>query len=169
MAETTEKRFSLEDLEQQLKEGNPEVKDFNDAYKNLKKALIDLQQQVEFAKTINREKEAEFDKLHNELTGHNHTILIEQLRNMGYKLRQTQAFRDAFEKIGYRLLEKTRAGKRSEVYHSILRVFIAQEKEIPKVLTEPFKPVYSREMFKVLIFSFLGGVLGREKEPDQPE
>lgn len=172
MAEAKEKQLTLDDLENQLKSGEPKADDFKKVYKNLKDKLLTLQKQVEYAKSLNREKEKEFEDLYKDLAGYNTANLMEKLRGYGYALRQKKkhkGLKDAFEGIGYRILEKARAGKRSEVYHMILRIFIAQKAEIPKILNEPFKPVYSKEMFKVFLFSFLGGVLGKEQETDQPD
>jgi hypothetical protein len=169
MSETKEKKLTVDDLENQLKNGKPEINDFKTVFNSLKEEFYILQKQVEYAKTLNSDKEKEFEHLYNDLVGYNAAMLMEKLRGYGYKLRQNRGLREAFEGIGYRILEKARAGKRSEVYHMILRVFIAQETEIPKLLSEPFKPIYSREMFKVFLFSFLGGVLGKEKETDQPD
>lgn len=169
MTETKEKRLTLDDLEVQLKKGDPNLYDFKAVFDSLKEDLVTLQQQVNYAKSLNREKEREFERLHQDLAGHNATILMDKLRGYGYRLRKNSALRSAFENIGYRILEKARSGKRSEVYHMILRIFIAQKAEIPNILNEPFKPVYSKEMFKVFLFSFLGGVLGQEKESDQPD
>lgn len=87
--------------------------------------------------------------------------LIEEMRNIGYRHRQD--FGEQMQNIAYRIMEKTRIGKREDVFYLLLRVFSANQKQFPKELVEPFKPQYDDGLFKSCIYAFLSGVLGGEE------
>lgn len=111
--------------------------------------------------------------LYRKVASRNASDLVDKLRSYGYVLVSEQGkIKDAgkreelikaFERQGYRLLELTRLGKREEVQYMLLRIFFSFQLDFPQMLLEPFKLVYSDDMFKVLLFSFLSGVLGQEK------
>ncbi|MEO0098752.1 MAG: hypothetical protein ABIK84_06315 [candidate division WOR-3 bacterium] len=87
--------------------------------------------------------------------------LIENLRNIGFVHRKD--FGEQVQNIAYRIMEKTRIGKRDEVFYLLLRTFNANQKQFPKLLVEPFKPNYDDGTFKSCIYAFLSGVLGGEE------
>lgn len=60
--------------------------------------------------------------------------------------------------MSYRLMEQTRAGKRDEVFHGMLRLYMTSNQSFDKELLIAFKQS-NNEMFKVLIFSFLSGII----------
>jgi hypothetical protein len=130
------------------------------------KFLKDLQQNfvktLEFASRIT--KDEKIDKLYRKWAQKNISDLIDKLRNEGGKVAREKGLKEDFDKVIFRLMELTRLGKRSEVFYGIYRIFVARNKEIPKVLCEPFKPIYSDEIFKVMIFSFLSGIMEKGGE-----
>ena len=153
--------ITFEELEQQLKDAKPEYKKFREYYNNLKKQQMEFQRLLEYAIDLKKD-EIEFQKLYREVTARNTSDLVDALMRKGYAFRKDLG--DAFQNVGYRLLEQTRAGKRDDVYYGILRVFVSQNKKFPDDLVEAFKPIYTDEMFKVFIFSFLSGIIGKEKQ-----
>lgn len=164
----TEQKFDFETLlkplEKQIKTNQLNYEDFKQAYDSLNNAYSYLQELLEYANQVKKDAE-NFKHLYRRISGRNSSELIEKLRRLGYKLcRENADLKEAFENSGYRLLEQTRAGKRDDVFYGILRIFISTKKDFPKNLNEPFKPIYSDEMFKVMIFSFLSGILGKESE-----
>ena len=155
----------LQALEEEYKKETPDVASFTAAYRGLNEAHLKLQRMVE--SVSEREKDSkEFKRLHARIAGQNATQIVEKLRTTGYFLKRETAIRDVFQRQGYRLLEQIRAGKRDDVYYGILRIFVSLQKEFPLELVEAFKPVYSEEMFKVFLFSFLSGVLGKQEESE---
>ena len=167
----------LKDLKGKLSSLVKEKKDNSEELKNgleeFEKFLKDFQQNfvetLEFASRITKDKE--IDKLYRKWAQKNISDLIDKLKRAGSKIAKEKGLKEDFDKVIFRLMELTRLGKRSEVFYGIYRILVARNKEIPKVLCEPFKPIYSDEIFKVMIFSFLSGIMekggekyGRSKE-----
>lgn len=154
----------LEPLEKQL--GSIEIDNqiFQNTYQDLINTKLYFKELVEYA--LRKEPQNKnLSQLHTKLTRDTATDLVDNLRNLGFSLRnKSKNIREAFEKAGYRLLEQTRANKRDDVYFGILRIFISTNETFPKLLTEPFKPHYTEEIFKIFIFSFLSGLLQKENE-----
>ncbi len=148
-------------LKEQLKNGEPALKDFEDYYKQLQKSRKEFMKLVEYAKEMKKE-EKRFSNLYATLAGQNASELVDKLFEQGNALRNNLG--NPFENMGYRLLEQTRAGKKDDVYYGILRIFVSQKKKLPDELIEAFKPIYSDEMFKVFIFSFLSGIIGKQQQ-----
>lgn len=69
--------------------------------------------------------------------------------------------------ITFRVLELTRLGKREEVFHIILREFVNAQEEVGKNFVKAFNPKYSVEGFKVMVYSFLSALLGKEMEKNK--
>jgi hypothetical protein len=156
----------LERLQEKLQNGEARAEDFREAVNSLDKARQKLQQLLEWA-TDQRKNDKELKALCARLAGENASGLIESLRQEGYSIRKKPNLTNlqkAFQNQGFRLMEQTRAGNKSAVHYALLRLYVTHGAEFPKKLVEPFKPVYSIEMFKVLILSFLSGVLGKEEE-----
>jgi hypothetical protein len=142
-----------------MKESKPVKDEFKKAFKIILNYKENLQKKIEFAISIYKD-DTNYYRLYNNIAGSNSCDLMDKLRNLGFILMKgNDQLRKDFENAGFRLLELTRAGKKDEVYYRILRIFLSNKKEMPKYLIEPFKPIYSDEMFKVFIFSFLSGIL----------
>lgn len=165
----------LERLEGELRNGKTSAEDFRETLNSFDKARWKLQQLLEWA-TDQKKDDRELNRLYGRLAGVNASNLIDRLRSLGYVLvhasakdneeekKRKESLKKAFDNVGYRLLEQTRAGKRQDVFYGLLRIFISLNREVPPMLVEAFKPIYSDELFKVFLFSFLSGVLGKEEE-----
>ncbi len=154
-------------LELQLQTGEINYDDFEARFNELKKQQEEFQKQLEYATSIKKD-DKRFEILLQKIEGMNASELIETLNKLGYALKkENNDFSKAFENMGYRLLEQTRAGKRADVHYGIMRIFVSYKREFPKTLLEAFKPYYSDEMFKVFIFSFLSGIIGKEYQSEK--
>jgi hypothetical protein len=155
----------LQQLEEQLKTGIPNAEHFRQAYKVLIDQDRKLQELLQWAVEQHRGNK-DLKSLYRQLAGWNASDLIESLKRTGFTLKRDRDLKDAFDRQGYRILELVRAGKRDEAFHAILRIFVSAKREFPTHLVEAFKPVYPDELFKVFLFSFLSGVLGKEQETE---
>lgn len=153
----------LKILNEQLKDCQPVLKDFENYYYELNLKYEEFQKLLEYATEL-RKGEKEFENLYKRVAGRNASSLVDSLTRKGYAFKKELG--GAFENMGYRLLEQTRAGKRDDVYYGMLRIFVANNRKFPDELVEAFKPVYTDEMFKVFIFSFLSGIIGKEKQTE---
>lgn len=153
----------LKELQEQLSKGQTNLENFKQAYSTLQKAQRGLQELLQWAVEQNWASK-DFKKLYRQIAGWNASDLVESLKKTGSALRNDNDLKDAFDRQGYRILELVRAGRRDDVFHSILRIFVSARKEFPTHLVEAFKPIYSDELFKVFLFSFLSGILGKESE-----
>lgn len=151
----------LKKLNEQLKDCKPVLKDFESYFDELNKKYDEFQKLIEYAFELKKDEKG-FENLYKRVIGRNASGLVDNLTRKGYALKKELG--DAFENMGYRLLEQARAGKRDDVYYSILRIFVANKRKFPDDLVEAFKPIYSEEMFKVFIFSFLSGIIGKENK-----
>lgn len=158
-----EKLKTYEELEKQLQDLTPEFKDFNNYFIELTKQQKKLQSLLEYAIQLKKDQN-NFETLYRKVTAKNSSNLVDALTKKGHANKKDLG--DAFKSMGYRLLEQTRAGKRDDVYYGILRIFVAQNKKFPDDLVEAFKPIYTDEMFKVFIFSFLSGIIGKEQQTE---
>jgi len=161
----------MEELKKQLQEGNPNLRAFWKAYEDLRRLRREFQSLLQWAQEDRRgrEDEKEFKKLYRQVAGWNASELMESLKRTGFVLKKDHDLKDAFDRQGYRILELVRAGKWDEVFHAILRIFVSAKKEFPSQLVEAFKPVYSDELFKVFLFSFLSGILGKEETEQETQ
>ncbi len=171
MSTSTSPEASLEQKIQGLKEqliktDAPSIDDFLQAYQQLKKLSRELQELLQWASEQHRTKK-EFRGLYRQIVNWNASELIGSLKRTGLVLKQDRGLKDAFDRQGYRLLELVRTGARDDVFHAILRIFVSAKKKLPGRLVEAFKPIYSDELFKVLLFSFLSSILGKEREDNQ--
>lgn len=153
----------LQQLEEQLKTGMPNADEFRHTYDELRKVSTRLQELLQWAAEQHR-SERGLERLYRRVAGWNASELIEGLKRTGFALKQDRDLKDAFDRQGYRILELVRTGRRDESFHAILRIFVSAKKEFPANLVEAFKPVYSDELFKVFLFSFLSGILGQETQ-----
>jgi len=161
----------IEQLKEQLRTGQPRFDDFQEFHRHLRKIQREFQDLLQWAVEDRRgkEKEKEFWGLYRQVAGWNASELIESLKRTGYALKVDRDLKDAFDRQGYRILELVRSGKRDEAFHAILRIFVSAKKEFPSQLVEAFKPVYSDELFKVFLFSFLSGILGKEETEQETQ
>jgi CRISPR-associated protein Cst1 len=161
----------LEQLKEQLKDrdNEPNFNDFQKFCRDLQKVQRDFQNLLQWAVEDQRgkENEKEFRGLYRQVAGWNASDLMERLKRTGFALKKDRDLKDAIDRQGYRILELVRAGKRDEAFHAILRIFVSAKKDFPSQLVEAFKPIYSEELFKVFLFSFLSGILGKEEETEQ--
>jgi len=159
----------IEQLKEQLRTGEPRFDDFQEFHSDLRKIQRELQDLLQWAVEDQRgkEKEKEFHGLYRQVAGWNASDLMESLKRTGFALKKERELKDAFDRQSYRILELVRSGKRDEAFHAILRIFVSAKKEFRSQLVEAFKPVYSEELFKVFLFSFLSGILGKEEETEQ--
>ncbi len=155
----------LQELEKQLQAGTPDAKQFRSVYDGLKKLNRRLQELLQWA-VEQRRDEKELNNLYCQVAGWNASDLVEHLKRTGFRLKQDRVLQEAFDRQGYRILELVRAGKRDEAFHAILRIFVSAKREFPAHLVEAFKPVYSDALFRVFLFSFLSGILGKEQESE---
>jgi len=146
--------FYRQRLEDEIKNGKPNIDEFKTAFKELKKTMIHLQKLVEYQKDENKD----FYTFYNQVAGANYIDLIDDLNKLGFAQRKNSKMKDAFKTMGYRLMEQTRAGKRDDVFHSLLRIHISSKENMSPKLVQPFKHP-DNGMFKVLIFSYLSGAI----------
>jgi len=154
----------IENLKNQLQEGNLDLKSFEQVYQRLQELQRYFLRLLEWAVEDQRGKKYEegFKTLYQKVAGWEVSELIEKLKEEGLDLRKSD-LKKAFDQQGYRILELVRTGKRDAVFYTILRIFVSARKKFPSELVEAFKPVYSDELFKIFLFSFLSSVLGEEK------
>lgn len=154
----------MEELKKQLQAGEPKLEAFQKAYQELRRRQRELQDLLQWATEEQRGREGEkkFQGLYRQVAGWTASDLMESLKRTGFALKKDRDLKDAFDRQGYRILELVRASKRDEAFHAVLRIFVSAKKEFPSQLVEAFKPVYSDELFKVFLFSFLSGILGKE-------
>jgi len=164
----------IENLERSIKENRQNPEEFRKTLEILSDLKFRLQETFEYAwKASNGEKKEEFRRLYYRVTNDNLGEMCDKLRNYGYILRRKNDVFKRFynnkekrpEGIVYRIMELTRLGKRDEVFFTLLNLF--QGEEINVLLARVFSPIYSDEMFKIFIYSFLSGVLG--ESPEQKE
>lgn len=158
MEETIQKNLLQEfvaDLEQKLTNSKVTPDDFKTALYQIKDAKYKIQSLL----GLLQENDREFKPLYRSVANENYADLVDDLNSLGYRYKkQNTNLRDAFEKMGYRIMEQTRAGKRDDVFYSILRIYMSMNIPFDRKLLMAFKHP-NNEMFKVLIFSFLSGII----------
>jgi len=77
-----------------------------------------------------------------------------ELREFGMEVKEL------FKNTKYRLLELVRLGKKDEVYHLVLRTYMAAKRAFPEKLNEVFKE--KEEDFKNLMYAYISGMTGGE-------
>lgn len=167
----------MQDLEQQLQSSEVNHKRFESALNTYKELGFKLQKLLEYACRVSKGEDKEkLDKLYRVLTLRNASDLCDRLRDEGIRLRRSEVYgrfydddKESPRNIVFRILELTRLGKRSEVFHIILRELLNAKEKLSHSLIEAFNPVYSDEMFKVFIYSFLSGLLGQTKSKGEDQ
>jgi hypothetical protein len=156
----------LSELEEKVKEISPTTGEqksellslFRKALAEIDDAKIRILQLLEML----AEADKEFNMLYQNASEANLSECVNKLNEIGNKRKSNRELKKAFESMGYRLMEQTRAGRRDDVFHSILRLYITCNQVFDKELLIAFKQP-NNEMFKVLIFSFLSGVMEPKK------
>ncbi len=145
----------ISDLEQKVSENTIKPEDFKNALYELKSAKYKIQELLDLVQDGN----SEMKKLCQSVSVENYADLVDDLNGLGYRYRMhNENLRDAFEKMGYRIMEQTRVGKRDDVFYSFLRIYMSVNASFDRKLLLAFKHP-NTEMFKVLIFSFLSGII----------
>ena len=151
---------------------NEKIRSNNVTYDDLKRVVevykqigLELQNILEFAaKNSQGDDKNRLWGLYKDFSKQNLSKLYDKLNSLAYSIKQNdESLADALNKQIYRLMEKTRIGLRSEVANMIVRTFAAQQKKVPYELMQVFSPIYTDEEFKVLMYSFLGGII-KEKD-----
>lgn len=149
----------------QEKVKNNQYDGFEDIIEEYKNLAFDIQKILEYAAKYSSGKtKDELIKLYERFSYDYAGEMVERLRRLGYALRSDKNVKDAFSDQAFRIMEKVRHSQRSEVQYLITRIFVANKKEVPNLLAKAFNPVYSNELFKTFIYSFLSGILGETKE-----
>jgi len=155
--------MKLDELKEKIQNGNYTIQDFTTCYKELAQNLIEFQKILEDVYENDKDN-LEIRNLLSQVSTKNSSVLVDRMKRLGFALRKNKIVKESLINSGYRLMEQTRAGKRDDVYYGLLRIFISAKESFPLDLIEAFKPHYSDEMFKVLIFSFLSGVISQEEK-----
>lgn len=158
MEETIQKNLLHDfvlDLEQKLTNSTITPDDFKTALYQMKDAKYKIQSLI----GLLQENDNGFKPLFRSVANESYADLVDDLNSLGYRYKkQNTDLRDAFKKMGYRIMEQTRAGKRDDVFYSILRIFMSMNIPFDRKLLMAFKNP-NIEMFKILIFSFLSGII----------
>lgn len=152
----------------QEKVKNNQYEGFEEIIKEYKNLSFEIQKILEDAiKYTAGEKKEMLQKLYKKFSYDNAGELVERLRSIGYALKSDKSYKNVVSSLSnqaFRIMERVRNSQRSEVQYLLTRIFVANEKEIPNLLAKAFNPVYSDELFKTFIYSFLNGILGEVKE-----
>jgi len=112
----------ITDLEQKVADNSIKPDDFKTALYQLKEAKYKIQGLLDLL----QDGDGEMKKLYRSVSNENYADLIDDLNSLGYRYRkQNESLKDAFEKMGYRIMEQTRAGKRDDVFYSFLRIYMS--------------------------------------------
>ncbi|ADQ47255.1 hypothetical protein Calkro_2444 [Caldicellulosiruptor kronotskyensis 2002] len=172
-------RFNFDELKRALEESifhnKIKFEDFAKTINSYKNLGFELEKMLEWAaNNAKGEDKIKLWSLYKEFSLQNVSELCERLRWYGENLRKSKVYDRFFDKdkkvpraITFRVLELTRLGKREEVFHIILREFVNAQEEVGKDFVKAFSPKYSVESFKVMVYSFLSGLLGEEKEKNK--
>jgi hypothetical protein len=159
------KKQIVNHLQEKIKSNHLNYEDFKNIISAYQDLALEFQKILESAWKLSKGEDKEkfrrlYAKFSNDIAGE----LTEQLYRIGRNLKkEEEKLTSTFNNIGYRILERTRLGLRDEVCYMIVRAFYTNNKEVPEKLAEAFKPVYSEELFKTFIYSFLSGILGETK------
>lgn len=156
----------LNKLKEKVKGNNFSSEDFDNFYKNLKEINKEFLSLLEWADNLKKD-DKNLQKLLRKFSLESVSDLMEELKNLGYGVQKDLG--EDFAKMGYRLLEQVRAGKRSDVMYGISRIFITHQRNLPDILNEAFKPYYDIETFKCLLYAFLSAAIKPEKKSQEEE
>ncbi len=157
---------SLKSLKEKVKENGVNYDDFKKIYENLQNQEKEFLSLLEWAYQLKPE-DKDLIKLARKTGIENISNIVEELTNLGYGVQKELG--EDFEKQGYRLLEQTRAGKRSDVMYGITRIFMTHKRNLPEVLNEAFKLRYDIETFKCFMYAFLGSAIKPKENKTEEE
>jgi hypothetical protein len=156
----------LSELEERVKEISPVTGDQKSELLTLFRKALSVLEEGKFRclqlLEMYAESDKEFNALYEKASEANLSECVNKLNEIGNKRKANTELKKAFESMGYRLMEQTRAGRRDDVFHSILRLYITCNQVFDRELLIAFKQP-NTEMFKVLIFSFLSGIMETKK------
>lgn len=162
MNTSIEKIPIIRELEEKVKEVHPlqgeSKKELLKLFKTTIKELNDAKIQYLQLLELLADSDKEFYALFHDASRRNFADCVDKLNMIGRQRRKNATLRKAFEGMGYRIMEQTRAGKKEDVFHGILRLYMTSNQSFDKELLLAFKQA-DNEMFKVLIFSFLSGII----------
>ncbi|WAM33740.1 hypothetical protein [Caldicellulosiruptor morganii] len=157
-----------ESLEKAIKENQIKIDVFEKAINNYKKLGFELEKILEFAaKNAKDEDKVKLWALFYEISLQNISELCDRVKRYGESLKNSELYKRFYDEdkkvprgIAFRILELTRLGKREEVFYVLLREFVNAQQELKHDLVNAFNPKYSIENFKILVYSFMSGLLG---------
>lgn len=165
----------LDGVVEELSRGTMQPEELRGVLDVLSDFRMQLQDTLEYLLKGPSDKKEKWQPFYEYLMGENAGELCEKLRRYGFSLRGKEVHERIYDKekrqprgLAYRILELIRLGKRDEVFFSFLNVF--QGTEIKPILARAFNPMYSDQLFKTFLYSFLSGLLGPEKSsPEEVE
>jgi hypothetical protein len=162
------KKQLIEYLTEQIKTNNMSYESLKNVISTYDKLKLELQNILEYAyKNAKGGDKDNIYKLYKDFSYQNASDMVNNLSKLGYALKKNKNYEkvvSALQDQAYRIIEKTRHAQRSEVQYMIFRIFIVNKKEIPHLLSKAFNPIYSDELFKTFIYSFLSGILEEAEE-----
>ncbi len=162
----SDKILILDELETKVQEISPVNKEQKDellyAFKKALSELDDAKIRCLQLLEMMAGNDKDFNALYQKASETNLSECVNKLNEIGNRRKANKELKKAFESMGYRFMEQTRAGRKDDVFHSILRLYVTCNQPFDKELLIAFKQT-NREMFKVLIFSFLSGVMEPKK------
>lgn len=159
-----QKAIFFEELKNKVKNNNFQYEDFENYYKQMRESEKEFLSLLEWACQSKRD-DKNLQRLLRRSSLESVSNLMEDLKNLGYGVQKDLG--EDFSKMGYRLLEQVRAGKRSDVMYGISRIFITHQRNLPDTLNEAFKPHYDIETFKCLLYAFLSTAIKPEKKQEE--
>lgn len=155
-------------LEEAIRKNQIEFTQFKKAIDSYKELGFELEKILEYAaNNAKDEDKVKLWALFREISLQNISELCDRLRRYGDYLKNSEVHKRFYDDdkkvpraIAFRVLELTRLGKRDEVFYMILREFINAEEKVSYDLMKAFNPKYSLENFKILVYSFMSGLLG---------
>lgn len=136
-----------------------DVKSLYESKKRLDNAIVSLLEYKIDTERADKTSQEVYKKLKMETV----SSLLQDLADLGKKYRDKLG--ENFATMGFKILEQIRAGRRSDVEYSVVRIFITNGETIPDKLIEAFKPYYDEDTFKAFMYAFIGSIIKpKEKE-----
>lgn len=152
----------LKDIAWKIEKEPHSVKDVKSLYeskKRLDNAIFSLLEYKIDTERADKTSQEVYKKLKMETV----SSLLQDLADLGKKYRDRLG--ENFATMGFKILEQVRAGRRSDVEYSVVRIFITNGETIPDKLIEAFKPYYDEDTFKAFMYAFIGSIIKpKEKE-----
>ncbi len=157
----------LQDLKSKLQSNEFKAEDFEGYYKKKKETDKEFLSLLEWACDIKKD-DKKLQNLLRKFSADRVSDLMEDLNSLGHAIKkEKEDIGEEFRKSGYRLLEQTRAGKKSDVFYGIARIFISQNQNVPDKIIEAFKSYYDVETFKSLMYAFLSSVIKPKEKTEE--